>query len=81
MKASATLLFWAGCVVIIICAVIQLVFPNLLTPFFIIVAVVFCIRQWNRKVHEMQNILAEEQEARRAANQYISTLTQSKKKR
>ncbi|MBA2288098.1 MAG: hypothetical protein H0W02_21705 [Ktedonobacteraceae bacterium] len=71
MKASATLLFWIGCIAIIIFAIIQLVFPNLLAPLFISVTVVFCIRQWYRKIREMKDLLAEERQARRMAELYI----------
>ncbi|MDQ2904934.1 MAG: hypothetical protein ABI456_19820 [Ktedonobacteraceae bacterium] len=70
MKASASLLFWIGCIVIIISAAIQWFFPNLLTPLIIIIAVGFCIRQWHRKIREMNDLLAEEQQARRTADEY-----------
>ena len=71
MKAPATLLFWTGCIVIILFAVIQLSNPGSLVLFFIIIAVVFCIWQWYRKVREMKNLLAEEQKSRIAADRYI----------
>ena len=85
MKASATLLFWTGCIVIILFAAIQFFIPGFPALFFIIIAVGFCIRQWYSKVHEMKNLLAEEQKARIAADRYIyermsSTGQQRKKK-
>ena len=71
MKASATLLFWTGCIVIILFAAIPLFNPGFPALSFIIIAVGFCIRQWYRKVREMKNLLAEEQKSRIAADRYI----------
>ncbi len=71
MKASATLLFWAGCIGILLFAAIQLFFPGFPALFFIFIAVVFCIRQWYRKVHELKNLLVREQQLRIAAERYI----------
>ncbi|MDQ2716513.1 MAG: hypothetical protein M3Z08_16535 [Chloroflexota bacterium] len=76
MNASATLLFWIGCIVIIISAAIQLFFPNFLTPLLIIFAVGFCIKQWYRKIREMNDLLAEEQQARMKADLYIQAREQ-----
>jgi hypothetical protein len=71
MKAPTTLLFWTGCIVIILFTTIQLFNPGFPAPFFIFIGVGICIWQWFRKGRKMKNLLAEEQRARIAADRYI----------
>lgn len=72
-KIPATLLFWAGCISIILSSVIQLYFPAIPALFLIVNVslVVFCIRQWYRRVREMNNQIGSERHGRLAAEHYI----------
>src|SRR5437763_8410347 len=87
MKISATLKFWAGCIFIILSATFPVFFPVFpaLSGTVIILAVLFCIRQWYRNARELKNLLGQEQRMRLAADKYINaripTGTSQRKKR
>ena len=87
MRIPATLKFWAGCIIIILAATFPVFFPVFpaLSGTVIILAVLFCIRQWYRNARELKNLLAQEQRMRLAADQYINarlpTGTSQRKKR
>lgn len=85
MKVPATFLFWIGCIIIVLSAVLQLMFPYFPSLLFIAAGVVLCIRQWYSYTGELKSILKQEREARHSAERYIneslSPRTQQRKKK
>jgi len=70
-KISPTLKFWLGCIVIVIASFLQTAVPRFPGTLLILLAVGWCIWQFNRKVQQLKSSIAKEKNMRAAADHYI----------
>ena len=75
MKVSATVLFWIGCIITILSAVLQSIIPSFPSLPLIIVGVALSIWQWYRSAREQRQQFEQERKVREAAEQYVYNRT------